>query len=147
MQCQYCGHDNPDTALTCGACGCSPSLKTADGAMPPPMAGSPLPPPMSAGAMPPPMSSARLPPLPQAQVPNYLVWSILATLCCCLPAGIVAIVYSAQVNSKQAAGDYTGAVAASDNAKMWCWISFGLGIVIGILSFASGAMEGAGNRY
>ena len=34
------------------------------------------------------------------QVPNYLVQSILVTLFCCLPFGIVAIVYAAQVNGK-----------------------------------------------
>ena len=57
-------------------------------------------------------------------VPNYLVQSILVTLFCCLPFGIVAIVYSAQVNTKLEAGDYQGAVEASANAKKWCWASF-----------------------
>src|SRR5438128_1439779 len=37
-----------------------------------------------------------------SHVPNYLVQSILCTLFCCLPFGIVAIVYAAQVNSKVA---------------------------------------------
>ena len=43
------------------------------------------------------------------QVPNNLVWAILSTLFCCLPAGIVSIVYAAQVNGKLAAGDIAGA--------------------------------------
>jgi len=68
-------------------------------------------------------------------VPNYLVWSILSTLCCCLPAGIVAIVYAAQVDGKLAGGDYQGAVEASNNAKMWSWISFGVSAAIGVLYF------------
>lgn len=68
-------------------------------------------------------------------VPNYLVWAILSTLCCCLPAGIVAIVYAAQVDGKLAGGDYHGAVAASDNAKMWSWISFGASAAVGVLYF------------
>ena len=68
-------------------------------------------------------------------VPNYLVWAILATLCCCLPAGIVAIVYAAQVDGKLAGGDYHGAVEASNNAKMWSWISFGASAVVGVLYF------------
>ena len=59
--------------------------------------------------------------------PNYLVQSILVTLCCCLIGGVVAIVYAAQVNSKWAAGDTAGARQASANAKMWCWVSFGIG--------------------
>src|SRR5262249_40218583 len=41
-----------------------------------------------------------------APPPNYLVPSILVTLCCCLIGGIIAIVHAAQVNSKWAAGDY-----------------------------------------
>ncbi len=63
---------------------------------------------------------------------NYLVPSILVTLCCCMPLGIVAIVFAAQVNTKLAAGDYAGAEASAKNAKMWCWIGFGLGLVIAI---------------
>ena len=66
-------------------------------------------------------------------VPNYLVQSILVTLCCCLPFGIVAIVYAAQVNTKLAAGDVAGAMAASKNAKMWSWISFGCGAIASIV--------------
>src|SRR5262245_2690227 len=51
------------------------------------------------------------------EIPNYLVQSILVTLFCCLPLGIVSIVFAAQVNSKVAAGDYAGAQKASDQAK------------------------------
>jgi hypothetical protein len=61
-------------------------------------------------------------------VPNYLVFAILSTVLCCLPAGIPAIVYAAQVNGKLQVGDIAGAQIASQNAKMWCWISFGLGL-------------------
>ncbi len=68
-------------------------------------------------------------------VPNYLPQAILVTLFCCLPFGIVAIVYAAQVNGKLQVGDYEGAVTASDNAKKWCWIGFIAGIAIAILSF------------
>ena len=49
---------------------------------------------------------------------------------CCTPLGIVGIVFAAQVNGKLAAGDYAGAVQTSNQAKMWCWIAFGLGIVL-----------------
>lgn len=64
---------------------------------------------------------------PRPTVPNYLVQSILVTLCCCLPFGIVAIIYAAQVNSKLALGDIPGAMAASRNARTWCWVGFALG--------------------
>jgi hypothetical protein len=69
---------------------------------------------------------------PQAPVNNYLVPAILVTLCCCLPGGVVAIIYAAQVNSKLVAGDVAGAMAASSNAKTWCWISAALGILLGL---------------
>jgi hypothetical protein len=73
---------------------------------------------------------------PAATIPNYLVQSILVTLCCCLPLGVVAIIFSAQVNSKLAAGDIAGAQDASQKAKMFAWIGFGLGLVAMIIWFA-----------
>lgn len=78
---------------------------------------------------------------PPAAIPTYLVPSILVTLCCCLPFGIVAIVYAAQVNSKLTAGDVAGAQAASKNAKMWTWIAFVAGILLSILSFVFGLLD------
>ena len=64
---------------------------------------------------------------------SYLITAIITTLCCCLPVGIVSIVYAAQVESKFNAGDYQGAINASNNAKMWAWISFGIGLVLNLL--------------
>lgn len=72
------------------------------------------------------VSSAGAPPI---KIPNYLVYSIAATLFCCVPLGIPAILYSAQVNSKIQTGDIQGAIDSSKKAKMWVWISFGVGIV------------------
>jgi hypothetical protein len=64
-----------------------------------------------------------------ANIPNYLVHSILTTLCCCLPFGIVALVFSSQVSSKLAAGDVAGAQAASRSARTWVIVAFISGIV------------------
>ena len=69
----------------------------------------------------------------EGTVPNYLIQSILATVFCCWPIGIVAIIFAAQVNSKLAAGDYQGAVDASNKAKTWTYWSFGLGAGIVVL--------------
>ena len=68
-------------------------------------------------------------------IPNHLVKAILATCFCCLPLGIVAIVFAAQVNGKLDIGDYTGATSASEQANMYGNISIGLGILpfIGML--------------
>jgi hypothetical protein len=51
--------------------------------------------------------------------PNNLVWAILVTLFCCLPFGIVSIVYAAQVNGKWQAGDAAGAQESSRKARQW----------------------------
>jgi hypothetical protein len=82
------------------------------------------------------------------KIPNYLAQSIIVTILCCLPLGIPAIVFAAQVNSKIQAGDIQGAMEYSRKAKMWCWWSFGVGLVTsiayGILSFL-GALAGSGS--
>ncbi len=81
----------------------------------------------------------------QRSVPNYLVQAILVTIFCCLPFGIAAIVYAAQVNSKLQVGDYEGAVQSSEKAKQFCWISFGLGAAIGVIwliAMVAGGMRG-----
>ncbi|PRX98525.1 CD225/dispanin family protein [Allonocardiopsis opalescens] len=64
---------------------------------------------------------------------NYLVWSILSTICCCLPLGIVSIVFSTQVNSKWQAGDYAGAQDASNKAKNFAIWSAVAGVIAGVL--------------
>ncbi|OBK22569.1 hypothetical protein A5634_07255 [Mycobacterium asiaticum] len=71
---------------------------------------------------------------PTGQQPdNYLVWSILATLFCCLPLGIVAIVKSTQVSGLWAQGQYAEAQAAADSAKKfvkWSVIAAVVGAVL-----------------
>lgn len=72
--------------------------------------------------------------IPPTQPPkNWLAESILVTLLCCLPFGIAGIVNAAQVSSKFAAGDYDGAIRASQEAGKWTKIGFWVGIgVIGL---------------
>lgn len=79
-------------------------------------------------------------------VPNHLVWAILATLFCCLPLGIVSIVYAAQVDGKRAAGDIAGARQSADSAKLWAIISAVIGpICLIIWIFFIGGMSALGN--
>lgn len=123
MYCPQCGANNADNAVVCTQCG-----RNLQPSAPPvllPMTGTVMPP---AGTT----------------VPNHLVFAILATVFCCIPTGIPAIIYAAQVNGKLAAGDYAGAQAASNNAKIWCWVSFGIGLVstlFGILMVGVGALH------
>jgi hypothetical protein len=83
--------------------------------------------------MQPPPPSPGYPP-PAGQVPNnYLVWSILATIFCCIPFGIVAIVKSSQVNGLWARGRYAEAQASADSAKKWVIWS----VVVGLIANAA----------
>jgi len=65
--------------------------------------------------------------------PNYLAWAIVTTILCCLPFGIVSIVFASQVNAKYAAGDYDGAMKSSKNAKTWAWVAFAVGAAVAVI--------------
>ena len=103
MYCGSCGSEREDGARFCKRCG-------------------------SALPDPPPDAEAQAAE-PPPHVENYLVPAILVTIFCCVPFGIVSIVYAAQVNGKLEAGDIDGARRASASAKMWAWISFGTALV------------------
>ena len=72
------------------------------------------------------------------KVPNYLIPAIISALCC-FPLGIISIIFAAQVNSKVAAGDTAGALAASKKAKMFSYIFIGLGVALWVCYFIFGA--------
>jgi len=108
--CSQCGAANADDAVKCVQCG--RDLKAPIQAVP-------------TTVIPPDQPLA-------VNVPNYLVPAILVTVLCCLFTGIPAIVYAAQVNGKLATGDIVGAQEASKNAKMWCWISVGAGLLVAV---------------
>lgn len=71
---------------------------------------------------------------------NYLAWSIIVTVLCCLPLGIPAIVNSNKVDKLWNSGDKIGAYKAATKAKMFCFISLGLGILVNIILFAIGVI-------
>jgi hypothetical protein len=64
---------------------------------------------------------------------NYLVWAILTTVFCCLPLGIVSIVYSTKVSGLWSQGRYAEAQAASESAKKWAIIAAIVGAVVGVI--------------
>ena len=82
---------------------------------------------MSQEWTPPPSSGA------PASVPNYLVPAIIS-LFCCLPLGIVGVIFAAQVNGKVAAGDTAGAMESAKKAKLFSFLAIGLGL-LGIVGY------------
>ena len=86
-----------------------------------------------------------------------MVPSIIGTiggfLFCCLlglPAGIAAIVFGNKVDSLWNMGDYQGAQAASEKAKLWMIVAAvlaGLGLIANIILFATGSYDATFNTY
>ena len=66
---------------------------------------------------------------------NYLALSILATIFCCWPFGIPAIVNAARVDKFWREGDNELAEEASKKAKRWTIISAIVGLVIFAILF------------
>jgi Interferon-induced transmembrane protein len=64
---------------------------------------------------------------------NWLLESILASLFCCLPLGIVGIVHAIKVESRFYAGDIEAANKASKEAKRWTIITAITGGVLGFI--------------
>jgi hypothetical protein len=84
------------------------------------------------------------------QVDTWLWQSILATIFCCQPLGIVAIVFAAQAQSAVTAGDLRTAQAKASSARTWTLAAVGVGVaIIGlvILFGAFGALAGAGTSW
>ena len=129
ITCGNCGSPNEDSATRCTNCGHSiENVAAQQGSAPTPYTGGPPPyQPPQYGA--PPYYGAPV------HVPNYLAQAIIVTLFCCLPTGVPAIIYAAQANGKQSAGDIPGAMESASKAKTWCWVSFGIGIAWIVLWF------------
>lgn len=62
-------------------------------------------------------------------VDNHLVLAVLTTIFCCLPFGIISIVYAVQVNSALAVGNYELAKANSEKAKFWGMLALAIGAI------------------
>lgn len=60
---------------------------------------------------------------------TYLALAIIMAIFCCTVPGIVAIIFSSQVASRYANGDYEGARKASRNTEIWIIVSFVLGVM------------------
>ena len=117
MFCSNCGREIPDQAVFCPGCG-----KSVNGAEAP-------------AAAPAEVKPAAAP--VTEVIPSHLALAIITTLLCCMPLGIVSIVYAAQVSSLVSSGKIEQARAASRSAKGWgiAALVVGLVAVIGYVLF------------
>lgn len=119
--CPKCGNAVPDEASFCPKCGTNI-----------PDAATPVP--QTQGYQ---QQSAQ--PCP----PTYLALSIIVTVLCCLPFGIVGIIKSSSVSKEYAAGNHAGAQEASKQAKTWDIVGICCGLfwyIIYIILIACGIM-------
>lgn len=64
-----------------------------------------------------------------ARPKSYMGWNIAMLICCCMPAGVIGLIFGSQVNRHWMRGNVWAALKASEYAE-WCVIlSFVLGLV------------------
>ena len=166
MRCPNCSAECPEQASKCEFCG-QPFKTNAEKTATPIEQQTWASPPELPNYLPPPIpqssgfesdnpyaasdsSSYGSPQIPHYDVPNHLALSItsavLSLFCCCIPFGIVPVIFAAQVGTKLANGDFEGAQSSSANAKLWSWICIGVALGIFalnmILQFATIGLSG-----
>lgn len=93
------------------------------------------------------MSQPWNPPPPPGTGPpnNNLVIAIIATVVsimfCCIPHGVISLIFATQVNKKAAAGDMPGAINAARQAKMWALISIAVAVIGLVVAFVLGLLN------
>jgi hypothetical protein len=70
----------------------------------------------------------------------YLIWSIVNTVCCCLPLGIAGIIFAIKIND---AATYEEAEKNKKTAMILCIIGSAVGVVISILYLFSAMVSSA----
>lgn len=96
----------------------------------------------------PPVSIPYTPPYPDLPPKNWLLESILITIFCCLPLGIVGIINATKVETLWQTGNKDASIKASKEAAKWVKIGFFVGIAcIGLymLLVLFGVMAGIGS--
>jgi hypothetical protein len=168
MYCPQCGQTNDDSSKFCVKCGMDLEKYKEqwwEGKTPPTSTAGPAPGPASAGTPPPEYAPTGYPP-PYAQqyqppygappyyqqmpaygmipnIPSYMGWAIATLILCFWPTGIVAVVYASKVGNRLALGDVVGAQEASRKAKLWCWITFAIGVAIVVIAIIASLLAAA----
>ncbi len=94
------------------------------------------------------MSQPWTPPPPPfsgpATIGNHLPLAVIATALsfffCCLPHGLVSLIFALQVDKKAGTGDIQGATNAAKQAKLWAIISIIVAAVGLVISLAFGVL-------
>ncbi len=88
------------------------------------------------------------PAAPVEAMPNTTLWIILGAVSlffCCIP-GIVSLIFAIKASTCVSANNIAGANKDIKAAKIWFWVSIGLGVASGILGFIGGIAQ-AGMYY
>ena len=88
-----------------------------------------------------------VPPNGQYKPDSGLVWAILTTIFCCLPFGIVSIVYASKVDSMWYMGNFQAAMDDAKKAKNWALWAAISGVVVLILYIVFFFFLGVGAAY
>lgn len=84
-------------------------------------------------------------PMPPYPPKSYLLGAILTTIFCCMPLGIVSLIYAILVEVRFEAGNYRGAIKASMQARRWMLISVIVAFVCLVLSIIFNTLFFAGD--
>ena len=112
MFCSSCGAEISDQAAICPKCGVSLSAK------------------------PSPNTNQEIKPsavVSETKVPDYLIWSIVSTFCCCAPIGIGAIIFSLRARQQQKANDIASAQTSAKYALWFLIAAVVLGFVFSLI--------------
>jgi hypothetical protein len=131
MYCPRCGETNVGSDRFCSACGQDlTTYRRLWRATSTPLRspGVPQPPPAYQA----PQHGLASPAVETPSTPSYLGWAIALLVCCwpAWPAGVAAVVYAGRAESRLVEGDVIAARESSRKAKMWCWVTFGAGLVL-----------------
>ena len=140
--CNQCGEKIQKGATFCDHCGASLVDEESES---PRLYGQPPPLPNAESSPEPAPSEPEEKSYPAGHVPNHLVKAIIATLCCCMPAGVAGIVYAAQVDGHLRSGDLAAAQESSKKANFWSNLAIAGGFIVVIFYILVGlAEQGAG---
>jgi hypothetical protein len=67
--------------------------------------------------------------------------TVVSVMFCCIPHGLISLIFALQVNSKATAGDMVGAASAAKQAKTWGIVSLALSVVWLVIAIVLGVLN------